>query len=63
MNAQRLLLQDGKLFGQHTMFSVIAKAAGLPEVAKDNELQSMECIVQLGQVDNSCLTYTLKLLE
>ncbi|KAK4759936.1 hypothetical protein SAY87_023067 [Trapa incisa] len=47
---QCLLLQDRKLFGRDTIFSVIAKAAGLSEVAKNNEIENLECIVQLGQL-------------
>ncbi|KDP30242.1 hypothetical protein JCGZ_17024 [Jatropha curcas] len=47
---QLLLVQDGKLYGRDPIFSVIARAAGLPEVAKNHDIQKNEYIVQLGQL-------------
>ncbi|XP_031382866.1 N-alpha-acetyltransferase 35, NatC auxiliary subunit isoform X1 [Punica granatum] len=47
---QRLLLQDGKLFGREAIFSVISKAATLPEVVKNHDIEKMECVIQLGQL-------------
>lgn len=47
---QLLLVQDGKLYGRIPIFAVITRAAGLPEVAKDHDIQKNEFMVQLGQV-------------
>ncbi|KAL9151270.1 hypothetical protein ABFS82_11G042300 [Erythranthe guttata] len=47
---QHLLVQDGKLYGCEPIFSVICKAALLPEGAKNHELQKNETVVQLGQL-------------
>ncbi|XP_038695309.1 N-alpha-acetyltransferase 35, NatC auxiliary subunit-like isoform X2 [Tripterygium wilfordii] len=47
---QVLLVQDGKLYGRDPIFAVITKAAALPEVMKNHDVQKTECIVQLGQL-------------
>lgn len=47
---QLLLLQDGKLYGRDSIFAVITRAAALPEVTKNHNIQKNEYIVQLGQV-------------
>lgn len=47
---QLLLVQDGKIFGQDPVFLVICKAALLPDVAKNHDLQKKEAIIQLGQL-------------
>ena len=47
---QLLLVQDGKLYGRDPIFSVINKAAALPEATKNHDIQKNEYIVQLGQV-------------
>lgn len=47
---QLLLVQDGKLYGRDPIFSVITRAAGLPEAAKNHDIQKNEYIIQLGQV-------------
>lgn len=47
---QLLLVQDGKLYGRDSMFAVITRAAALPEVTKNHDLQKNEYIVQLGQL-------------
>lgn len=47
---QLLLVQNGKLYGRDPMFAVITRAAGLPEVTKNHDIQKNEYIVQLGQV-------------
>lgn len=47
---QLLLVQDGKLFGQNPIFSVISKAAELPDATKNHVIQKNEYIVQLGQL-------------
>ncbi|KAI4306439.1 hypothetical protein L6164_029716 [Bauhinia variegata] len=45
-----LLVQDGKLFGRDPIFAVITKAAGLPEVTKNHDIQKNEFMAQLGQI-------------
>ncbi|XP_018826790.1 N-alpha-acetyltransferase 35, NatC auxiliary subunit isoform X1 [Juglans regia] len=47
---QLLLLQDGKLYGRDSIFAVITRAAALPEVTKNHNIQKNEYIVQLGQL-------------
>lgn len=47
---QVLLVQDGKLYGRDSTFAVIARAAGLPESAKNYDVFKNEYIVQLGQL-------------
>ncbi|XP_044472153.1 N-alpha-acetyltransferase 35, NatC auxiliary subunit isoform X2 [Mangifera indica] len=47
---QLLLVQDGKLYGRDSIFSVIVKAAALPEVTKYHDIQKNEYILQLGQL-------------
>ncbi|KAF3453751.1 hypothetical protein FNV43_RR04192 [Rhamnella rubrinervis] len=47
---QRLLVQDGKLYGQDPVFAVITRAAALPEATKNHDIQKNEFIVQLGQL-------------
>ncbi|KAF2318102.1 hypothetical protein GH714_041448 [Hevea brasiliensis] len=47
---QLLLVQDGKLYGRDPIFAVITRAAGLPEVAKNHDIQKNEYIIQLGQL-------------
>lgn len=49
-NQQLLLIQDGKLYGRDPIFAVICKAASLPEVTKNHDIQNHECAVHLGQV-------------
>ncbi|KAJ4709062.1 N-alpha-acetyltransferase 35 NatC auxiliary subunit [Melia azedarach] len=47
---QLLLVQDGKLYGRDPIFAVITKAAGLPELTKNHDIQKNEYIVQLVQL-------------
>ncbi|CAM8923078.1 unnamed protein product [Rhodiola kirilowii] len=47
---QVLLIEDGKLYGRDSMFAVISKAAALPPLPPNHEIQKNECIVQLGQL-------------
>ncbi|KAL3745262.1 hypothetical protein ACJRO7_014383 [Eucalyptus globulus] len=47
---QTLLIQDGKLYGRDSIFAVITKAAGLPEILRNHDIQNGECLVQLGQL-------------
>lgn len=47
---QLLLVQDGKLCGRDFFYDVISRALALPELAKDQEFQKNEFVVQLGQV-------------
>ncbi|CAJ1944642.1 unnamed protein product [Sphenostylis stenocarpa] len=47
---QLLMIQDGKLYGRDPIFSMITRAAGLPEVAEIHEIQKNEFMVQLGQL-------------
>ncbi|KAI3982102.1 hypothetical protein MKX01_019008 [Papaver californicum] len=47
---QVLLVQDGKLYGRDTIFDVISRAAKLPEVPKNYNVQNNEFVVQLGQL-------------
>lgn len=51
---QHLLVQDGKIFGLDPLFLVICRAALLPDVAKNHDLQKKEAIIQLGQVQIFC---------
>ncbi|KAK9273413.1 hypothetical protein L1049_018223 [Liquidambar formosana] len=46
---QVLLVQDGKLYGRDLIFSVISRAAVLPEVTKNHDIQKNEYVLQLGQ--------------
>lgn len=50
-NEQLLLVQDGKLYGREPLFSVICKAALLPDGAKNHDIQKNESVQQLGQVE------------
>lgn len=52
---QLLLVQDGKLYGRDPIFAVISKAAALPEVSKNHDIQKNEVLVQLGQLVISLL--------
>ncbi|KAF7148578.1 hypothetical protein RHSIM_Rhsim03G0251800 [Rhododendron simsii] len=52
---QVLLVHDGKLYGRDPVFTVISKAAALPEFPKDHEIQNNEVLVQLGQLVISLL--------
>ncbi|KAF8013908.1 hypothetical protein BT93_I1691 [Corymbia citriodora subsp. variegata] len=45
-----LLIQDGKLYGRDPIFAVIIKAAGLPEILRNHDIQNGECLVQLVQL-------------
>lgn len=47
---QLLLVQDGKLYGRDPIFAVICRAAALPEVVKNHDIQKNEFVVQLGQL-------------
>ncbi|RHN63998.1 putative NatC N(alpha)-terminal acetyltransferase, Mak10 subunit [Medicago truncatula] len=47
---QLLLVQNGKLFGRYPMFSMITRAAGLPEVVENHDIQKNEFMVQLQQM-------------
>ncbi|XP_065849422.1 uncharacterized protein [Euphorbia lathyris] len=47
---QVLLVQDGKLYGRDSTLAMIARAAGLPEAAKNYDVIKNEYIVQLGQL-------------
>ncbi|KAJ6331893.1 hypothetical protein OIU76_010298 [Salix suchowensis] len=47
---QLLLVQDGKLYGKCPMFSLIIRAARLPEVFLHHDIQKNEYVVQLGQL-------------
>ncbi|KAG6769313.1 hypothetical protein POTOM_024937 [Populus tomentosa] len=47
---QLLLVQDGKLYGRCPMFSLIIRAARLPEVFLHHDIQKNEYVVQLGQL-------------
>lgn len=46
---QLLLVQDGKLYGRDPIFSVICRAASIPEGAKNLDIQHNESLIQLGQ--------------
>ncbi|XP_058206902.1 uncharacterized protein LOC131320265 isoform X5 [Rhododendron vialii] len=52
---QVLLIHDGKLYGRDPIFTVISKAAALPEFPKDHEIQKNEVLAQLGQLVISLL--------
>lgn len=45
---QLLLIQDAKLYGRDSIFAVICRAAALPEVTKDHDIQKDEVVMQLG---------------
>ncbi|KAM0969316.1 hypothetical protein COP2_017972 [Malus domestica] len=47
---QRLLVQDGKLYGRDPIFAVIIRAAALPESTRNHDIQKQESIIQLGQL-------------
>ncbi|KAK7330055.1 hypothetical protein VNO77_24240 [Canavalia gladiata] len=47
---QLLLVQEGKLYGREPMFSMITRAAGLPEVTENHDIKKNEFMVQLGQL-------------
>ncbi|KAM7511569.1 hypothetical protein LguiB_010444 [Lonicera macranthoides] len=47
---QHLLLQDGRLYGRDPIFAMICKAAALPEVAKNHDIQKNESVIHLGQL-------------
>nr|XP_029146177.1 N-alpha-acetyltransferase 35, NatC auxiliary subunit isoform X2 [Arachis hypogaea] len=47
---QILLVQGGKLYGREPIFSVVIRAAGLPEFTKSHVIQENEFMVQLGQL-------------
>ncbi|XP_068333975.1 uncharacterized protein [Pyrus communis] len=47
---QRLLVQDGKLYGRDPVFAVIIRAAALPESTRSHDIQKQESIIQLGQL-------------
>lgn len=47
---QRLLVQDGKLYGRDPVFAVITRAAALSDNTRNHDIQKKESIVQLGQV-------------
>lgn len=47
---QLLLVQDGKLYGRDSMFDVVCKAAAIPEITKNPEIQKNESFVHLGQL-------------
>uniref|UniRef100_A0A7N1A2U2 N-alpha-acetyltransferase 35, NatC auxiliary subunit n=1 Tax=Kalanchoe fedtschenkoi TaxID=63787 RepID=A0A7N1A2U2_KALFE len=47
---QVLLVEDGKLYGRDSMFQVISRAAALPQIPPNHEIQKHEYIVQLGQL-------------
>ncbi|XP_042498881.1 N-alpha-acetyltransferase 35, NatC auxiliary subunit isoform X1 [Macadamia integrifolia] len=47
---QRLLVQDGKLYGRVLIFDVISRAAALPEISNIHGVQKNELIVQLAQL-------------
>ncbi|GFS30812.1 MAK10 homologue [Actinidia rufa] len=52
---QLLLVQDGKLYGRDPIFVVISKAAALPEVPRNHDIQKNEILVQLVQLVISLL--------
>lgn len=47
---QLLLVQDGKIHGRDPVFSIINRAAALPEATKNHDIQKNEFILQLGQL-------------
>ncbi|KAK7264879.1 hypothetical protein RJT34_32492 [Clitoria ternatea] len=47
---QLLLVQDGKLYGRDSMLSMITRAAGLPEVTENHDIEKNEFMMQLGQL-------------
>ncbi|ONH98448.1 hypothetical protein PRUPE_7G249300 [Prunus persica] len=48
---QRLLVQDGKLYGRDPVFAVITRAAALRDNTRNHDIQKKESIVQLGQLE------------
>ncbi|GMN47234.1 hypothetical protein TIFTF001_016419 [Ficus carica] len=48
---QLLLVQDGKIHGRDPVFSIINRAAALPEATKNHDIQKNEFILQLGQLE------------
>ncbi|KAM1173334.1 hypothetical protein ACFX2J_025836 [Malus domestica] len=52
---QRLLVQDGKLYGRDPVFAVIIRAAALPDNTRNHDIQKQESIIQLGQLVISLL--------
>ncbi|KAI7735743.1 hypothetical protein M8C21_015400, partial [Ambrosia artemisiifolia] len=47
---QFLLVQDGKFYGRDPMFAVICRAAAVPEITKNHDIQKNESFVHLGQL-------------
>ncbi|XP_010241586.1 PREDICTED: N-alpha-acetyltransferase 35, NatC auxiliary subunit isoform X2 [Nelumbo nucifera] len=47
---QRLLVQDGKLYGRDPVFDVICRAAAVSDVPKNSGIQKSEIVLQLGQL-------------
>lgn len=47
---QRLLVEDGKLYGRDPLFGVITRAAAVPDSIRNHDMQKHESIVHLGQV-------------
>lgn len=47
---QRLLVEDGKLYGRDPVFGVITRAAAVPDATRIHDMQKHESIVHLGQV-------------
>uniref|UniRef100_A0A7N0TGY9 NAA35-like TPR repeats domain-containing protein n=1 Tax=Kalanchoe fedtschenkoi TaxID=63787 RepID=A0A7N0TGY9_KALFE len=54
---QVLLVEDGKLYGRDSMFASISRAAELPQTPLNLEIQTDECISQLGQLAQQLLRY------
>lgn len=53
------MVQDGKLYGRDPIFSVISRAAALPEVTKNHDIQKNEYVLQLGQVKIFILAFVI----
>jgi hypothetical protein len=47
---QRLLVEDGKLYGRDPVFGVITRAAAVPDATRIHDMLKHESIVHLGQV-------------
>ncbi|XP_061991533.1 uncharacterized protein LOC133709710 [Rosa rugosa] len=47
---QRLLVEDGKLYGRDPLFGVITRAAAVPDSIRNHDMQKHESIVHLGQL-------------
>lgn len=47
---QRLLVEDGKLYGRDPVFGVITRAAAVPDTTRIHDMQKHESIVHLGQL-------------